>query len=137
VSLSLNSDAPNMGAVTEQEVAGFAQMVAGELDCEWEWTTGGCIYIAPIMYIDRRVIGGYPWQAIECVIHEATHRAMGYGHGMKFFRTYAGLLTQFAGGGRMIRGPKRYILPPRKDFPHWRLVVGSLGGFMVFAATWT
>ena len=30
---------------------------------------------------------------------------------------------------------KRYSVVDR--CPHWRLVVGSLGGFMLFAATWT
>lgn len=95
--LGLHSDAPgiNMGAVTEQEVEEFAQMVADELGCKWEWTTGGCIYIAPIMYIDRRIIGQYPWQAIEAVVHEATHHVSGNGHGTRFFRAYAGLLERF------------------------------------------
>lgn len=34
----------------------------------------------------------------------------------------------------MTHGPKRYTL---RRFPHWRLVVGSLGGLALFAATWT
>ena len=37
----------------------------------------------------------------------------------------------------MTHGSKRNIFPRWKDFPHWRLVMGSLGGFMLFAATWT
>ena len=32
------------------------------------------------------------------------------------------------------RGPKRYTL---HRFPHWRLVVGSFGAFLMFTATWT
>ena len=98
--LCLRSDAPgtNMGAVTEQEVADLAQMVADDLGCTWAWTTSGSIYIAPTMYIDRSIIGQYPWQAIDCVVHEATHHAMGDGHGMRFFRAYAGLLKKIAGG---------------------------------------
>lgn len=34
----------------------------------------------------------------------------------------------------MTSGPRRYTL---RRFPHWRLVLGSLGGLALFAATWT
>ena len=97
--LSLHSDAlaVNMGAVTESEVADFAALVADALGCEWAWTTGGDSYIAPIMYIDRRIIDKYPWEAIEHVVHEGTHHVLSpeTGHGATFFRTYAELLKRF------------------------------------------
>ena len=100
MTLSLRGDAlaANMGAVTEAEVTDFAALVADDLGCEWAWTTAGSIYIAPVMHIDRSLIGQYPWQAIECVVHEATHHELHpeTGHGASFFRAYAGLLSRFA-----------------------------------------
>ena len=98
LSLRGNPLAANMGVVTEAEVAGFATLVADDLGCEWAWTTAGPIYIAPVMYIDRRVIGQYPWQAIEVVVHEGAHHLLhpDPGHGASFFRIYARLLTKFA-----------------------------------------
>ena len=94
----LNSDVRgvNMGAVTEKAVADFASMVALKVGCFWNWTTAGAIYLTPTIFIDREIIGQYPWRAIEVVIHEAAHHVLHphTEHGAVFFRAYADLLER-------------------------------------------
>ena len=102
MSLDLRTDerSANMGAVEEEEVESFARLVASELGCRWKWTTAGPIYIHPVMLIDRYIIGRYPWEAIEHVLHEGAHHVLHPypGHGASFFRTYADLLKKFVVG---------------------------------------
>ncbi len=88
-----------MGAVTRKEVEAFAAHVLEEVAPAWvmEWTecSGGiCIEKTNVIHIPERMIGKYPWEAKEYVLHEATHISTN-GHGQEFYEVYAGLLRRF------------------------------------------
>ena len=91
----------NMGAVSQAEVEKFAVYVIRELNLDgWrmEWTRAGdlCEKNRHIIFIDKRWIGKYPWQAKEDVLHEVTHIfTEDKGHGSDFYREYIALLNRF------------------------------------------
>ena len=93
--------ANNMGAVSQSEVEKFAAQVLRELDLDgWrmEWTRAGdlCEKTRHIVFIDKRWIGRYPWQAKEAVLHEAAHIFTDDKfHAVGFYKEYIDLLERF------------------------------------------
>jgi predicted metal-dependent hydrolase len=100
-----------MGAATEEEVEEFAQAVfnAEELFNEWRfrWTSakpGVCVLKTKTIFIPQTIIGDYPWQAKEYVLHEMAHiRTLDKerGHGPVFYQEYARLVLR-----HMVTEPK-------------------------------
>lgn len=93
--------ANNMGAIAQAEIEKFAVHVIRELDLDgWRmmWTTAGdiCMKDRHIIFIDKRWVGKYPWQAKEVVLHEVAHIFTDdKQHGLGFYREYIELLEKF------------------------------------------
>ena len=89
----------NMGAVTKKEVERFGQKVIRDFPgWNMQWTTAGsiCIRERKIIFIDRRFIGKYPWEAKEMVLHECSHiNTKDKLHGEEFYKEYIRLLRKF------------------------------------------
>ena len=89
----------NMGAVTERKVEDFANSVLASTYPEktWDWTSAEpSINLVEKFLLRRSVIGLYPWQAKEEVLHEIAHFKVQH-HGPDFWRTYADLVIRFMG----------------------------------------
>ncbi len=91
----------NMGSVTAEQIETFAQQVADRLGFKFEWTeTEPSIWIGGKILIRRSLVGRYPWEAYQEVLHEAAHFRLGRGgHGSEFHDIFAGLIQDFLGGG--------------------------------------
>jgi len=93
--------ANNMGCMSQAEIEKFAAQVIRELNLDgWqmEWTGGGsmCEKSRHIIFIDKRWINKYPWQAKENVLHEIAHIfTEDKLHGLGFYREYIDLLERF------------------------------------------
>jgi len=93
----------NMGAIKKSEVNKFASQVIKALGLDgWamEWCKGGpsiCLRKQKRILIRKAVIGMYPWQAKEEVLHEIAHIfTLGKSpHGENFYREYVPLLKRF------------------------------------------
>ena len=91
-----------MGAITKEDVEAFAAQVLKELrldDWKMEWTknsSGICLKCFREILIPERVVGQYPWEAKEYVLHETAHIFTDdHRHGAGFYRVYVALLNQF------------------------------------------
>ncbi len=87
------------GSVTEKEVEDFANSVLASTYPEktWDWTPAEpSINLVEKFLLRRSVIGLYPWQAKEEVLHEIAHFKVQH-HGSDFWRTYADLVIRFLG----------------------------------------
>ena len=89
----------NMGAVTAEEIEAFAQRVAASLGFTWDWTDiEPSICLGDKILLRRSLIGRYPWEAYQEVLHEAAHFRLGKGgHGAEFHDTFASLIRDFLG----------------------------------------
>ena len=82
----------------ECDLSAFADRVTSDLGATWEWTPA-----EPSICFDDRfllresLIGQYPWQAKEEVLHEAAHLGGVRGHGPRFYRRYIDLLEREMG----------------------------------------
>ena len=92
----------NMGCITQEQCEAFAHKV---LDAEFPtnvfaWTDAGSILIGQTVYLDRRWIGKYPWEAKERILHEIAHIRTwpeDDTHGELFHREYARLVLCYLG----------------------------------------
>jgi len=91
-----------MGAISQAEVEKFAAYVIRTLGLDgWrmEWTRaqpGICLKKSQEILIPKSMIGQYPWQAKEYVLHETAHIFTNDKmHGCDFFREYIALLNKF------------------------------------------
>lgn len=91
----------NMGAITKEETEAFATHVLEELCPDWKmkWTRaqpGICLKKSQEILIPKSMIGKYPWQAKEYVLHETTHIFTDDNrHGEEFYKLYIALLRRF------------------------------------------
>ena len=91
----------NMGAITKEEAEAFAAHVLKELCPDWKmkWTRaqpGICLKKSQEILIPESMIGQYPWQAKEYVLHETTHIFIDDNrHGEEFYKLYIVLLRRF------------------------------------------
>ena len=88
-----------MGAVTRGEIEEFWTHVKATLEkCPpFEWTSAEpSIYSPTLIHIREGIIGHYPWEAYQEVLHEVAHDASD-GHGQDFHSRYATLINQFLG----------------------------------------
>lgn len=90
----------NMGTMTRSDVEQFAASVLGCMSLEayrMEWTTGGSIFIKPVIYIDERDVEQVKWRVKEIVLHEVAHALSDEDrqHGEQFYRAYIQLLQTF------------------------------------------
>lgn len=103
----MNSDM--MGAVTRQQIEAFWSSVKRELSLSqtFAWTPA-----EPSICLDDRIllreslVGRYPWEAYQEVLHEATHALCGGGHGRTFHDTFASLILRHLGHGGPVRWPE-------------------------------
>jgi hypothetical protein len=100
---SWESDAPgaNMGGVSRKKVEEFWGYVKSELalSTNFEWTLAEpSMYTPRTIIIRESIIGHYPWEAYQEVLHEVAH-AESEGHGQSFHRRFAELVGQFLGKG--------------------------------------
>lgn len=90
-----------MGAITKEEADVFAAHVLKELCPDWKmkWTIaepGICLKKSQEILIPESMIGQYPWQAKEYILHETTHIFTDDNqHGEGFYRLYIALLKRF------------------------------------------
>ena len=91
-----------MGAVTAEQIEQFANKVLSQEFPQYcmKWTTAGpiCINKSKTIYIDKRLIGKYPWVAKECILHECAHInswPKDSTHGEHFYKEYIRLLQIF------------------------------------------
>ena len=91
----------NMGAITKKEVEAFATYVLGELYLDWKmkWTIaqpGICLKKSQQILIPKNIIGQYPWDAKEYILHETAHIFTDDNqHGEEFYKSYIALLRRF------------------------------------------
>ena len=91
----------NMGAVTKAEVEDFAHhaLAVAAPTAVMEWTPASpSICLGNKILIREDLVGQYPWQAKEEVLHEMAHLNGLSGHGMAFYEVYIALLKQFMVG---------------------------------------
>lgn len=90
-----------MGAITREEAETFAADVLEELELDWKmkWTKcdgGICLKDCQEILIPERMIGQYPWQTKEYVLHETAHIFTDDNqHGEEFYKLYVVLLVRF------------------------------------------
>jgi len=97
----------NMGAITRKEIEEFAELVLEDfLGWRFSWSAASpsiCDKEQEIIWIAKRYIGRYPWEAKENVLHETAHINTWPSdsfHGEEFYREYIRLLQiHMAGGG--------------------------------------
>lgn len=94
--------ANNMGSITQSQIEKFTAHVLRNLPLDgWrmEWTRNGslCERERRIIFIDKKFIGKYPWQAKEIVLHEVAHifSPEDHFHGCEFYKEYISLLSKF------------------------------------------
>jgi len=92
----------NMGSMSQSEIEKFVAQVIRELGLDgwWmEWTRASpsiCEKNRHIVFIDKKWIGRYPWEAKEIVLHEIAHIfTEDKMHGLSFYREYIDLLEKF------------------------------------------
>ena len=91
----------NMGAITREEAGVFAAHVLKELRLDWKmkWTKaepGICLKKSQEILIPESMIGQYPWQVKEYVLHETAHIFTDDNrHGEEVYKVYIVLLRRF------------------------------------------
>ena len=89
----------NMGAITKKEIQDFAKLVLEDFPgWQMKWSDASpsiCIKDSKTIWIEKRYILKYPWEAKENVLHEAAHIntwPLDCVHGKVFYREYIRLL---------------------------------------------
>ncbi len=89
-----------MGTSTRQQIEDFWQLVQDwiELPLTFAWTrTEPSICLGNRVLLRESLIGRYPWEAYQEVLHETAHAIKGGGHGREFHDTLADLIRWFLG----------------------------------------
>ena len=90
----------NMGSVSQEEIEEFFQHV--EKVCSlsedyFRWTPASpSRFMGDHILIRQELIGRYPWEAYQEVLHETAH-IQAIGHGPDFHRVYGVLIQQILG----------------------------------------
>ena len=91
----------NMGAVRKSQVETFWAVVRDTLGLhqDFQWSiTEPSICLGNRILIRETLIGKYPWEAYQEVLHEVAHIQY-KGHGRDFHAAFAKLVDQFLGSG--------------------------------------
>ena len=87
-----------MGNITREEVEKFWLQVANNVPflANFQWGTGWCNRETRTCFIHEDVIGGYPYEAKQYVLHEVAHLDNEDDvHGEIFHKRFAELIIQF------------------------------------------
>ena len=114
-----------MGSMAKEDAERFARMV---LDCEkysgwgmqWGCAPSICLRDRKLIIIREKIIGWYPWQVKEEILHEIAHipTIEDKGHGTIFYEEYVRLLKKYMASreqekiywDRKLKSKKEYLV---------------------------